>query len=169
MATLQSDDRQTSRDAILLSAERHVSHFPCREIDEDWMMDAVNSRCDSLRLWLASVHDGSYGKTCQMRLKSTEEGPLPVLFKGWQNAGMAWRGECWTLDISESPNVAAVCLLSDIVDPNALGRCYLSRDQVANMLRRLKKYGHEDGELAKALTATLSDGQETKRRKRDSS
>lgn len=162
MATSQSENRTTSSGLTSSLEARHASHFQLTESVLEWLTFAANCRCGSVRLWLAASRDGSYGKTSKTLLGSTEEGLLPASFSGWGNSGIAVRGECWTLDTSEFPSDGAECSLSRIIDRgDTLGRCYLSREQMAKMLRRLEKYGKEN-ELTQALRAALSDGPETK-------
>ncbi len=71
----------------------------------------------------------------------------------WMNSGTAWRGGCLTLRTSESPNVAVVCLLSDILENHAPPKYFLSRKACQGILRRAKKRGKTLPEqLQQALT-----------------
>jgi hypothetical protein len=47
-----------------------------------------------------------------------------ISLPGLQNAGMAWHGECLTLNFSESPNVAVESSLSDILEVPAVPETY---------------------------------------------
>ena len=59
----------------------------------------------------------------------------------WSSAGMGYRGVSSTANFSESPNVAVVCTLSDILEPRAPRRFFLSARAAAGILRRAKKRG----------------------------
>jgi hypothetical protein len=49
---------------------------------------------------------------------------------------MAFAGECWTLDTSESPSDAVECSLSGILEPEVPPRFYLSSKAARGILRR---------------------------------
>jgi hypothetical protein len=59
----------------------------------------------------------------------------------WSSAGMGFNGACLTASFSESPNVARVCSLSDILESLAPPRFYLSPRACRGVLRRAKKRG----------------------------
>jgi site-specific DNA-cytosine methylase len=61
----------------------------------------------------------------------------------WSSAGMGFAGVCSTASFSESPNDAAACSLSDILEPHAPPRFFLSPKAAAGILRRAKKRGRE--------------------------
>src|SRR3990167_11045821 len=71
----------------------------------------------------------------------TKEGTLRLSCKRFPKAGMGIRGEFWTVNISESPNDAKECLLSDVLEENVHPKYYLSKKAVAGMTRRSKKWG----------------------------
>ena len=78
----------------------------------------------------------------------------------WSSAGMGYRGVCSTANFSESPNVAVVCTLSDILEPHAPRRFFLSPKAAAGILRRAKKRGrtlHEHLRRALESIATRLD------------
>jgi hypothetical protein len=67
---------------------------------------------------------------------------------------MAWRGECWTLDTSESPSDAAACSLSDILESKVPSRFFLSSKAAKGILRRAERRGRElPAQLQAALRA----------------
>jgi site-specific DNA-cytosine methylase len=70
-----------------------------------------------------------------------KEGTLRLSCKRFPKAGMGIRGEFWTVNTSESPNDAAECSLSDVLEENVHPKYYLSRKAVAGMIRRSKKWG----------------------------
>ena len=59
----------------------------------------------------------------------------------WNNSGMAYRGELWTLDTSESPNDAEECSLSQVLNPTAPARFSLSAKAASGILRRANRRG----------------------------
>ena len=70
-----------------------------------------------------------------------EESTLPLSFSGWQNGGMAFPGGCLTLNITEWPNDAAVCLLSEVLETDVAPKYFLSPKACAGILRRAEKRG----------------------------
>ena len=59
----------------------------------------------------------------------------------WSNSGMAFRGELWTLDTSESPSDAVECSLSQVLNPTAPARFSLSAKAASGILRRAGRRG----------------------------
>lgn len=55
-------------------------------------------------------------------------------------SGMVWRGECWTVDSSESPRDAVECSLSQVLEASVPAKYYLSNKAIAGMLRRSLQY-----------------------------
>jgi len=70
----------------------------------------------------------------------------------WSNSGMAYRGELWTLDTSESPSDAVECSLSQVLNPTAPARFSLSAKAASGILRRARR---RDKELPAALVIAL--------------
>ncbi len=54
---------------------------------------------------------------------------------------MAFRGELWTLDTSESPSDAVECSLSQVLNPTAPQRFSLSAKAASGILRRAGRKG----------------------------
>lgn len=75
------------------------------------------------------VHGGSSLKMSLTCCQSTGEGIWEPLSGRWGNAGTGSLGGYWTLSISESPNVAVACSLSDILEipGEHLGRFFVSQ------------------------------------------
>ena len=65
----------------------------------------------------------------------------PSYSRRWPSSGMAFAGECWTLDSSEFPSGAVECSLSDILEPEVPSRFYLSSRAAKGILRRAEKRG----------------------------
>lgn len=110
--------------------------------------------------------DGLLSKTCPAYYPPIEGQTLPLSFKGWSSAGMAWPGGYLTLNTSELPNAAAVCSLSQVLETDAPQKYYLSARACAGILRRAEKRGKElPMQLRRALekmaaqrTTTLTKG-----------
>lgn len=164
MATSRQRRSKSSRKSTFSSAARHANRFPDREIKAEWLTLAASLPCDSWIWYGLAVRDGSCGKTSPESLWQTEDKLSGNSSESLPTAGMAWRGEYLTLDISESPNGAVECSLSDVIeDPRSLERSYLSREQIQKMIVRLERYGQGKSLLAMQLRQALLGGQATKR------
>lgn len=77
----------------------------------------------------------------------------PSSSTAWTNSGTASHGELWTLDISESPNGAVECSLSEVLETSPPPpRYWLSAKAAAGILRRAERRGKElPPALARAL------------------
>lgn len=67
--------------------------------------------------------------------------PLVPSSGSWKTAGILSHGECLTLNSSEYPSDAAVSFLSDILEPSAPRRFYLSPSACKGLLRRAQRRG----------------------------
>lgn len=70
-----------------------------------------------------------------------EDGTLRLSCKRFPKAGMGMRGEFWTANISDSPNDAKECSLSEVLEKSLHPKYYLSHKAVVGMIRRSKKWG----------------------------
>lgn len=164
MAISRPKRPKTSQKSKSSSVARRVNRLVDRAINPDWLTLVENLPCDSWTWFVLAVRTGSSGRMSPESLHPSKGKRSGSSSQSLPNAGMAWRGEFLTLDISESPNGAVECSLSDVVDdPCSLERCYLSREQIENMIRRLEKYKQGTSLLAFKLRQVLSDGAETKR------
>lgn len=138
--------------------------FPSPESGQDSQENALDSftslraSCESfdpLGLSLKMYPDFS--------VQTTDETLRKCSAFSWSNAGMGFRGVCSTASISESPNVAVECLLSDVLESHVPPRFFLSARAAAGILRRAAKRGRTlPSRLQQALealaTATGKDG-----------
>jgi DNA (cytosine-5)-methyltransferase 1 len=74
----------------------------------------------------------------------------------WSNAGMGFAGVCSTASFSESPNVAAVCSLSDVLEDLAPQKFFLSPKAAKGILRRAQKRGQALPTLLRQALEALS-------------
>lgn len=88
---------------------------------------------------------------------TSEDGGLSDSCSGkWMNSGITSHGEYWTRNSSEWPS-AAVCFLSDILEPNPPQRFSLSPTACQGILNRAVKRGRSlPAELDAALRAQAS-------------
>lgn len=164
MATSRQRKSRRSPRSMSSLEERLANRFPDREIKAEWLTRVASLPCD-FWIWFGwDVHDGLSGKTFPECLSPTKDKLSGNSSESLPTAGMAWRGEFLTLDISESPNGAVECSLSDVIeDPCSLERSYLNREQIQKMIVRLERYGQGESLLATRLRQALSGGQATKR------
>lgn len=97
------------------------------------------------------------GKTSPEHFQVAEEPTSIPHFRRWQTAGL-WRsrGGCWTLNASESPNDAAGCSLSRILQRNTPTKYSLSPRAARGILRRAERRGVKlPGMLDRALRSLL--------------
>lgn len=101
---------------------------------------------------------GFYGKTSQERSRA-KMGVLSDNYSvKWLNSGIVTsHGAYWTRNSSEWPSDAAVCFLSDILEPNPPQRFSLSPTACQGILNRAVKRGRSlPAELDAALRAQAS-------------
>jgi len=76
----------------------------------------------------------------------------------WRGSGMAFRGECLTLNISESPKLAVDCSLLDVLETSEVPpEYYLSPKACSGILRRASENGNVL-HLRQALTEIAQGG-----------
>jgi site-specific DNA-cytosine methylase len=76
-------------------------------------------------------------------------------------SGIVWRGECWTVNSSESPKVASGCSLLEVLETSVPQKYYLSKKAVIGIIRRAQR----DGRSAHVLIQEVENGT-TRRLKR---
>jgi hypothetical protein len=100
---------------------------------------------------------GSWSKTCQDFSIATKEKISKSSYKHWTNSGMAFRGECLTLNTSEHPKDADVCILSEVLEASAPAKCFLTPPQINSLLHRAKTRKKPlPANLQKALESQIS-------------
>ena len=143
-------EKQTPRTSLTLtfSAEDFpASLFQMLETGRDLPTQGV--RC-SLKLpgWLKQKSLRIYClKTYPDCLAMTGAGRLRPSSIRWTDWGMVWNGRCLTAKISESPNPAAVCTLSDILIKDVGEKYYLSPKQQERLLCKSAQARRENGSI----------------------
>ena len=126
------------------SEELHVSPSPSLVSVKDLKTQGETLPLPMLEFLTALDPSGSFGKTCQVSSVQIEDGTLVPSLGRWQNAGMGSHIGCLTLSISEFPNDADVCLLSDVLETGNLPqKFYLSPTACQGIIRRAEKRGKE--------------------------
>ena len=101
--------------------------------------DCGGTSCDS---WLRHVPVGSSARTSLGSFRSTTAATSGPSSGTWMTSGMAWRGEFWTLNGSESPSAAVACSLPDVLETGPhLSRYSLSPRAATGILRRAARRG----------------------------
>ena len=73
----------------------------------------------------------------------------------WEDDG-AWLGECMTRNTGESPNVAVVSRLSQILEETPQGKYSLSAKACQGILRRAERRGKKPPEILERALAAQS-------------
>jgi hypothetical protein len=127
-----------------LSEEPPVNPSVSQDLEGEWTMSAVTWRSNILNWLREKGPDGWFGRTCLASCQATEDGTLVPFSGAWSNAGMGSPTECLTLNTSEWPKDADVCLLSDVLETGDLPlRFFLSAKACRGILRRAERRGKE--------------------------
>jgi len=131
------------RQLSMFSSEEHPAKVSVSQDSErDWMTRVATSCSRILRLLQNIGPSGWFGRTYPACYPVMEETILPPSFEGWKNSGMGSPTEFLTLNISEFPNDAVVCSLSDVLEVGSVPRRYfLSGRACRGILRRADKRG----------------------------
>jgi hypothetical protein len=120
-----------------------------QDCEEDWMMTVATWPSNFFDLLNEKGPHGWFGRTSLASCHPTEDGTLVPYSGAWANSGTGGPTGSWTLNISEWPSAAAVCLLSDTLETgDHLQQYCLSATACKGILRRAEKRG-------KALPAML--------------
>ena len=146
-------------DNLTFWSEEHLaslSALPESEVEQTTLEGA--SCTHILELWRDINRRGFYGKTYPAYYLPAADMILHHFSPVWSNAGMGGAIGCLTLNISECPNYAVECSLSDIlmIGQTLPQKYYLSNRACAGIVRRAKKRGNIlPDELQKALMSTV--------------
>ena len=144
--------------SIFSSAEPLASRSVSPASEKDWLIRVATSRLRILPLLTAIGPSGWSGRTSPACCRVEEDGTLVPSSEGWGSSGMGGPTESWTLSISDWPNDASVCSLSQVLEAgNVPRRFYLTARACAGILRRAEKRGKQlPPSLAAALRAVAS-------------
>ena len=110
--------------------------------EKAWLIRVATSPLRILPLLTSIGPSGWSGRTSPACCRLTEEKRLEPSSEGWGNSGMGGPTESWTLSISDWPNDASVCSLSQVLEAgNVPRRFYLTPRACAGILRRAEKRG----------------------------
>ena len=141
-----------------LLGERPANHSASQDFARD-LMTQGETLCSPILPLLHSISpSGWFGRTSPASCLATEEGILEPSLGRWGNSGMGSPIECLTLNTSEWPSDADVCLLSDTLETGDVPqRFYLSAKACQGILRRAEKCGKKLPEqLQHALEAVAA-------------
>lgn len=121
----------------MLSAEAFPARMsPLPDAARDWLESEADYGSSSFAFLRKLSRAGVLSKMSPVFYPATAEKILPSSFEGWSSAGMASCGGYWTLSISELPNDAAVCSLSEVLEADAPQQSYITPTE--NFYLRLK-------------------------------
>ena len=128
--------------SIFSSEEHHVSLLASQGCEKDWMTRVATS-CSPILPLLADIGpSGWFGRTSPASCHQAADGTLAPSSEGWQNSGMGSPTEFLTLNTTEWPKDADVCLLSDVLETGDVPqRYFLSATACRGILRRAEKRG----------------------------
>ncbi len=148
--------------SIFSLAEHRASPFRSPDCARAWLTHAGTSLSLFLESLIATVPNGSFGRTSPVCCRKTEDGRLAPYSEGWQNSGLGSPAELLTLNTCEWTGLDGLSLsdegvssLSAILEIGAVPpRYYLSPRACRGILRRAEKRGKElPAALRQALEA----------------
>mgnify|MGYP003311696024 CR=1 FL=1 len=125
----------------LLSEEPRASRSASPVSAKDWteLLDSSESISD---FYASLCRAGLSGKMCPEPYHLTGAKTSGSFSGSGRNSGILWHGEFLTLNTSECPSDAVVCLLSDILETGEIhSRYFLSQKACQGILRRAEKRG----------------------------
>ena len=135
------------------SEEPRANHSASQDFARD-LMTQGETLCSPILPLLHNISpSGWFGRTSPASCLANEDGILEPFSGRWSSSGMGSPTECLTLNTSEWPSDADVCLLSDTLETGDVPqRFYLSAKACQGILRRAEKRGKK---LPSALQAAL--------------
>src|SRR3972149_9554292 len=111
---------------MLFVVDSHAKMSPLQESGRALLESEADYGSSLQELLMNLSRVGLLSKMSLVFYPATKEKILPSSFNGWRNAGMALPGGYLTLNISEFPNAADVCSLSQVLETEAPPKYYLS-------------------------------------------
>ena len=139
----RSAKNDTPSNLMLFAEDSLVRIYRWPDAARDWLASGQGYGSRLYELLQIISLESSSSKTSLAFYPATEDETLPPSFEGWSSAGMASPGGCLTLNISEWPNDAAVCSLSQVLDQDVPQKYFLSARAAAGILRGAEKRGKE--------------------------
>jgi hypothetical protein len=136
-------EKKTLNQSMLFAEDSPVKTCPLPESGRVLLESGQDYGLSLLELLTSLNRAGLSSKTSPVYYPAIKGRILPSSFDGWSNAGMAFAGGYLTLNISEWPNAAAVCSLSQVLEADAPQKYYLSPKACSGILRRAAKRGKE--------------------------
>jgi hypothetical protein len=134
-------DTSIPRQLTLFAADSPARTYQWPAAARDWLEAEVDYGLSSIALLQSLGRDGLLSKTSPAYYPVTKDRILPLSFAGWSSAGMACPGGYLTLNISDWPNAAAVCSLSQVLETAVPQAYFLSPKAARGILRRAEKRG----------------------------
>lgn len=142
-STPTSGSRRISRKSTSSRVDSPVRISALRGAAKGWPAAKAAFSLNSFAFWERLGLSGSFLRTSLVCCRAIEAATWESFSPRWSNAGTASRGGFSTVSFSESPNAAAECSLSDILQATSdvPQRFYLSPKACAGILRRCVRRG----------------------------
>ena len=126
----------------LWSGEVLANHSVSQESDSDSKTQEETLCLSIAELLEPFVRSGSSGKMFRVPCQVEKDRTSIACSKKWLNSGILLRGECLTLNSSESPKEDVDSSLSDVLETTSVhSKYYLSEKAAIGILRRAQKRG----------------------------
>lgn len=153
---------EQSEQLTLFAGGSPVRTYRLPESARAWLESDRDFGSSSIEFLRSLGRDGLSSRTSPVCYPAMGDGTLPPSFEGWSSSGMACAGGFLTLSISDWPNDASVCSLSDILETDVPRKYYLSPRAAVGILRRAEKRDKELPEmLYKALMSVIAEDSQT--------
>jgi hypothetical protein len=144
---------RTYRQSMLFAEDFPVKTSAWLESVLAWLETEAGCSSSSFVSLLNSVPIGFSSRTSLASCHPTADGTWEPSSESWGNSGFGGPTECWTLNTSDWPKDASVCLLSQVLEAGpVLPKYYLSPKAARGILRRAAK---RDRQLPPQLEAAL--------------
>lgn len=129
---------KTSRKPKSISADFHVKtfHSQTRESGSDSPVREVASSSNLPNSSLPQDLAGYFSKMFPGSSTPIMEKISKLSSPNWMSSGMAFRGECLTLNTLEHPKDVDASILSEVLEPSAPLRYFLDAEQLKSLLNR---------------------------------
>ena len=128
---------------MFLQEDFHVRicHLQTKEKEKDWkeqeVVSSTNMQNSSKKNGLAGFLSKMFPAFLTAQKVKTLESSSPH----WMNSGMVFHGEYWMQNSSEHPNVVVEHTLSQVLEPSAPLKYFLSPEQIQSLIARASDRG----------------------------